>query len=165
MPRAQDVPHAESCRGTRVCSVASGAPPTVDAGPNKILALAAKDLTLLGYATDPENNPLTVLWTLASGPAAVSFSAPTALTTTVTFTATGTYTFQLTVSDGTSTVTDNVVVDGAEQIHPGPQWQGVARQGLSSARQCRQAFAERRVEPFDIGGVDHLHLTQSKGET
>jgi hypothetical protein len=101
--------------------VASGAPPTVDAGLNKILALPAKDLTLLGYATDPENNPLTVLWILASGPTAVSFSAPTALTTTVTFTAAGTYTFQLTVSDGTSTVTDNVVVDGAEQIHPGLQ--------------------------------------------
>ena len=90
--------------------VASGAPPTVDAGPNKILALPAKDLTLLGYATEPENNPLTVLWTLASGPAAVSFSAPTALTTTVTFTA---------------TVTDSVVVDGAEQIHPVPQWQAI----------------------------------------
>src|SRR5262245_43307271 len=97
--------------------VASGAPSTVDAGPNKILALPAQDLTLFGYATDPENNPLTVLWTLASGPAAGSFSAPTALTTTVTFTAAGTYTFQLTVSDGTPTVTDSVVVDGAEQIH------------------------------------------------
>jgi hypothetical protein len=97
--------------------------------PPKIFALPGKDLTLLGYATDPENNPLTVLWILASGPAAVSFSAPTALTTTVTFTTAGTYTFQLTVSDGTSTVTDSVVVDGAEQIHPVPQWQGVARRG------------------------------------
>ena len=139
----------------------------MNAGPNKILALPAKDLTLLGYTTDPENNPLTVLWTLASGPAAVSFSAPTALTTTVTFTAAGTYTFQLTISsDGTSTVTDKWLSTVTQvQIHPGPQWQDVARQGLSSAHQCGQAFAERRVEPFDIGGVDHLYLTQSKEET
>jgi hypothetical protein len=82
----------------------------VDAGPNIVLVFPAKDLTLFGHATDPENDPLTVKWTLASGPAAVSFSAPWALATTVTFTTSGTYTFQLAVSDGTANVTNNVTV-------------------------------------------------------
>jgi len=47
---------------------------------------------------------------MTSGPAAVTFSAPWALATTVTFATTGTYTFQLTVSDGTSAVTSSVTV-------------------------------------------------------
>jgi hypothetical protein len=95
-------------------------------------------LTLFGYATDPENNLLTVLWTLASGPAGVSFSAPTALTTTVTFTATGTYTFQLAVSDGTSTVTDSVMVTvnpatSQTAFYFDPTYTGSTQNGSASA--------------------------------
>jgi len=95
-----DVPSAE----------ASGSAPTVSAGPAKTLNFPAKDLSLFGQATDPENDPLTVSWTMTSGPAAVTFSNAQALTTTVTFTTTGTYTFQLSVNDGTSNVTSNVTV-------------------------------------------------------
>jgi hypothetical protein len=82
----------------------------IDAGPAKVLAFPVHDLTLFGHATDPENDPLTVTWTRTSGPAPVRFSAPWALATTVTFTATGTYTFQLAVGDGTSNVTSSVTV-------------------------------------------------------
>ena len=89
---------------------AAGSPPTVDVGPNKILSFPAKDLTLFGHASDPENDPLTIAWTTTSGPAMVTFSAPWALATTVTFAAIGTYTFQLSVSDGTSVVTRSVTV-------------------------------------------------------
>src|SRR5207249_6557520 len=85
-------------------------PPVVDAGPAKVIAFPAKDLTLFGHATDPDNDPLTVQWTSTSGPATVRFSAPWALATTVSFTATGTYTFQLAASDGTSTVTSSTTV-------------------------------------------------------
>src|SRR5439155_8487692 len=85
-------------------------PPVVDAGPARVIAFPAKDLTLFGHATDPNNDPLTVQWTLTSGPAPVGFSAPWALATTVSFTATGTYTFQLAASDGTSTVTSSTTV-------------------------------------------------------
>jgi parallel beta-helix repeat protein len=74
------------------------------------LAFPAKDLTLFGHATDPENDPLTVQWTQVSGPATASFSAAQALATTVTFTTPGTYVFQLAVSDGTATVTRTVQV-------------------------------------------------------
>ena len=85
-------------------------PPVVDAGPAKVIPFPAKDLTLFGHATDPDNDPLTVQWTSTSGPAPVGFSAPWALATTVSFTATGTYTFQLAASDGTSTVTSSTTV-------------------------------------------------------
>jgi parallel beta-helix repeat protein len=91
-------------------AVAAGAPPLVDAGPDKSLAFPAKDLTLFGHATDPENDPLVVTWTRTSGPASVVFSAPWALATTVTFTTAGTYVFQLAVSDGTSVVISDVTV-------------------------------------------------------
>jgi parallel beta-helix repeat protein len=90
--------------------LAAGSPPAVDAGANKVLAFPAKDLTLFGHATDPEDDPLRVTWTMTSGPASVKFSAPWALATTVTFTTSGTYTFQLAVSDGTSTVTKSMTV-------------------------------------------------------
>jgi hypothetical protein len=90
--------------------VASAAPLVVNAGPNQIIAFPAKDLTLFGHATNTENKPFTVQWTMMSGPAPVTFSAPEALTTTVTFTTTGTYILQLAVSDGTSSVRSTVTV-------------------------------------------------------
>jgi len=90
--------------------IAAGSPPVVDAGPNKVLAFPAKDLTLFGHAADSENDPLKVAWTMTSGPAPVKFSAPWALATTVTFATTGLYTFQLAVNDGTSVVTRSVTV-------------------------------------------------------
>jgi hypothetical protein len=85
----------------------AGAAPTVDAGPTKVLIFPAKDLTLFGHAT---GSPQVVQWTQVSGPAPVQFSAPWALTTTVSFTATGSYVFQLSATDGTGTATANVAV-------------------------------------------------------
>src|SRR5262245_60519592 len=89
---------------------ASGNPPVVDAGPANTIAFPAKDLTLFGHATDPDNDPLVIRWTQTGGPATATFSAPWALTTTVTFTTTGIYTFQLSANDGTDTVTQTVTV-------------------------------------------------------
>src|SRR6516225_9917498 len=86
------------------------AAPVVDAGPPKIIAFPAKDLTLFGHASDPGTDQLMVQWTLTGGPALVRFSAPGALATTVTFTAAGTYTFQLAVSNGTDSVTSCTTV-------------------------------------------------------
>jgi len=90
--------------------VMTPAPPLVDAGPARIIAFPSKDLTLFGHATDPNNDPLTVQWTLTNGPAPVRFSAPWGLATTVTFTTVGTYTFQLAVSDGAFNVTSSTTV-------------------------------------------------------
>src|SRR5262249_12032631 len=53
---------------------------------------------------------LTVGWSLASGPGAVTFSAPSALTTTATFSVPGNYTIRLSAFDGEATSSDDVTV-------------------------------------------------------
>ena len=70
--------------------------------------------TLIGTATD-DGNPvppgqLTTTWSLASGPAAVTFSAPNALSTNATFSVPGTYTIRLSAFDGQATASDDVSV-------------------------------------------------------
>ena len=47
------------------------------------------------------------------------------------------------------------VIDGADQIHPVLQGQWSACQRPAAARQHCQALPERRVQPFDVGRVDH----------
>jgi hypothetical protein len=85
--------------------VAGGSLPSVDAGPAKVIAFPAKDITLFGHATVADVNHTTYSWSQVSGPSGAAFSAPWALATTVTFRQPGNYTFRLTVSDGTNTVT------------------------------------------------------------
>ena len=69
---------------------------------------------LTGTATD-DGNPsppgqLTTTWSLASGPASVTFGAPNALSTTATFTVPGIYTIRLSAFDGEATTSDDVFV-------------------------------------------------------
>jgi hypothetical protein len=88
---------------------------TVDAGPTPYtLDFPTKDLTLYGHVTNSTNAPIAVQWTV-SGPASVRFSNAQALFTTVTFSQTGTYTFQLTINDGTASTsaTASVTVNPA----------------------------------------------------
>jgi hypothetical protein len=91
-------------------AVAAGSAPVVDAGPTKVIAFPARDLTLFGHASDPDGDAMTYSWSQVSGPAGASFSAPWALATTVTFTNAGTYVFRLTAGDSTSTVTADTTV-------------------------------------------------------
>jgi hypothetical protein len=87
--------------------------PVVDAGANQTIILPA-NATLTGTATD-DGNPvppgaLTVTWSLANGPAAVTFGTPNALTTTATFSVPGVYTIRLSAFDGEATSADDVTV-------------------------------------------------------
>jgi hypothetical protein len=87
--------------------------PVVHAGSPQTITLPAT-ATLTGTATD-DGNPvppgmLTTTWSLASGPAAVTFSAAHALTTTATFAAPGVYTIRLSAFDGEATSSDDVIV-------------------------------------------------------
>ena len=86
-------------------------PPCVNAGPDQTVAASA---TLSGAATDnwvPNNPPrLTYAWSQVSGPGTVTLSAPTALTTTASFSAAGTYVILLTVNDGLQSSSDDVTV-------------------------------------------------------
>ena len=67
---------------------------------------------LVGKATDDglPDKILRLTWSLASGPAAVTFGTPTALTTTVKFTRTGTYVIKLTAFDLKLTSADTVKI-------------------------------------------------------
>jgi hypothetical protein len=85
-------------------------PPVVSAGPN-FQARANKDIALRGTVVFMNQaRPITAVWTLTLGPAAVSFANASALSTTARFSSAGTYILRLTVSDGLFTVFDEVAV-------------------------------------------------------
>jgi RHS repeat-associated protein len=86
-------------------------PPIVDAGPDQYLP--RNTTTLVGTATDdglPEGSRLQIAWSQVSGPGAVAFDSPTAATTRVTFSTSGTYVLRLTATDGALTASDDVTV-------------------------------------------------------
>ena len=94
-------------------------PPEVDAGPAATIP-EASNYTLNPSVTDPEGLGLTYTWTQVSGPTVTldaanierpSFDTPNVASDT-------TIEFQLTVSDGTHTVTDNVVLTIAANDDP-----------------------------------------------
>jgi len=91
-------------------------PPVVNAGANQTITLPAY-ANLTGSATDDglPNGALTARWSVISGPGTVTFGNATSSTTTVTFSASGGYTLQLTASDGqlSSSSTTTVTVNAA----------------------------------------------------
>jgi len=84
--------------------------PVVNAGADQTIAITTATLT--GTATDDgrPNGTLTVSWSKVSGPGTVSFSTPTALTTTASFSVGGTYVIRLTASDSQLTSSDDVTI-------------------------------------------------------
>jgi hypothetical protein len=96
--------------------------PVVSAGADQAVTLPAS-ANLAGTAFDPDNGPgaLTTLWTQQSGPGTATIATPSALSTSVSFSAAGTYVLRLTASDGAATVFDDVtiVVDPAPTMHIG----------------------------------------------
>ncbi len=88
-------------------------PPVVLAGPDGALAMPANSLSLSGSYSDdalPAGATYTAAWSVTTGPSGVSFSAPAALSTNVTFAAAGTYTLRLTVSDSDRAGFDELTV-------------------------------------------------------
>jgi RHS repeat-associated protein len=87
--------------------------PTVNAGADQVIQPPATSAVLTGIVNDdgqPPGSSLTYLWTKISGPGNVSFSSPTALTTTATFSEAGVYILRLTASDSELSGTDDVRV-------------------------------------------------------
>jgi hypothetical protein len=88
-------------------------PPTVNAGSDRTITLP-NSVQLTGSAADDglPNPPgaLTRNWSKVSGPGTVTFSAPTALATTASFSASGVYVLRLTVSDSALVSSDDVRV-------------------------------------------------------
>jgi glycosidase len=89
---------------------AANNPPTANAGPDKSLAAGTTSTTLPGSGSDPDGTAVTYSWTKVSGPAATLTNANTATLSVSGLTNGSTYVFQLTVSDGSLTASDQVQV-------------------------------------------------------
>jgi len=87
--------------------------PVVNAGADRTITLPATT-SLAGTATDDglPSPPaaMTFAWSKVSGPGTVTFTNASALNTTASFSAAGTYTLRLSASDSALTSTDDVVV-------------------------------------------------------
>jgi YD repeat-containing protein len=85
-------------------------PPTVSAGSNQTITLPTNMVTLTGSASD-NGAPMTIAWTVVSGPGAVTFSSPNSPITQATFPSTaGTYVLQLSASNPQYTTTAQVTI-------------------------------------------------------
>src|SRR5687767_13072487 len=101
---------------------AQNARPTVNAGSDATATLPNATVALTGSATD--DGPaasLTYQWS-SSPDTGVTFSAPTAAASNVTFTTAGTYTLTLTVNDGTQPGTDTLTVTVSGAPAPAQVW-------------------------------------------
>ncbi|HET9315695.1 MAG TPA: FG-GAP-like repeat-containing protein, partial [Vicinamibacteria bacterium] len=85
-------------------------PPVVNAGPDQTAVVGP--VALAGQVTDDglPSGTLVSVWTVASGPAPVSFADDSQPATTATFTQAGTYVLRLTASDGDLTGQDEVTI-------------------------------------------------------
>ncbi|MET0659843.1 MAG: serine hydrolase, partial [Steroidobacteraceae bacterium] len=109
--------------------------PTANAGADKT-GNFPEAVSLDGTGTDPENATLTYAWTVTAGPGTGTFTAPTAADTNVTFSAPGTYTVQLSVSDGTNTAVTDTATVTVTATYPTTTWTTAtpAEVGLDQAK-------------------------------
>jgi hypothetical protein len=97
--------------------------PVVNAGADQTINLPSS-VNLVGTVTDDgKPNPPTILtytWSKVSGSGTVTFSSPSSLTTSATFSTTGTYTLKLKVSDSQLTGEDTIVITVNSQQNQAP---------------------------------------------
>ena len=98
--------------------------PGANAGVDQVVTLLAPTTTLAGSASDDAGSGATLVptWTQISGPAPASISNPHTLNPNVTFNVTGSYRFQLTISDGVLSGRDDMrieVTDGTIDLATG----------------------------------------------
>ena len=93
--------------------------PTVNAGPDQTITLPAS-ASLDGTVSDdglPTPPALITTWSKFSGPGVVTFANASAVDTTASFSASGTYVLRLTADDGAGSSSDDVTVT----VNPGNQ--------------------------------------------
>lgn len=109
----QDVNGTDLHDGSVDCGTTGNQPPVVNAGPDQQITLPAQ-ATMQGSVTDDglPNPPATVTatWSQVSGPGTATFTDPNSPTTTVSFSAAGTYVLRLTGDDSALQTSDNVSV-------------------------------------------------------
>ena len=85
-------------------------PPIADAGPDLIVSADSIIPLSAINSSDPDGDPLTYLWQTTQSPGPLTIADSTAAQTSVTLSASGNYHFSLTVSDGVSNHTDEVII-------------------------------------------------------
>ncbi len=130
-----------SCNTDEATASPTNRAPTVSTGPDRT-APPATGVALNGVASDPDGDPLQVLW---SGDGA-TFADDAALETTVTFSGVGSYTLTLSVSDGVLSAEDNLKVRVAETPTGTGMWKTLPP--TSAARQ--------EVSYVQLGGKFYL---------
>jgi endo-1,3(4)-beta-glucanase len=86
-------------------------PPIANAGANVVVVLPATTATLNGSASnDPEGQTISYNWEQIYGPSVISFSSSTVASPVISNLVQGIYKCKLTVSDGTYSATDDVLV-------------------------------------------------------
>jgi uncharacterized protein YjdB len=96
-------------------------PPVANAGADQTLAAGTTSVTLQGTGSDPDGNTITYSWTKVSGPAVTFSNAAVAMPVVSGLVNGSTYVFQLTVSDGSLSASDQVqvTVSGSGGTQPG----------------------------------------------
>jgi mannobiose 2-epimerase len=105
-------PTGQTCDAGHQCTTAVNTAPVVNAGADRAVTLPST-LTIAGTVADdglPIPPALTVTWSKTSGPGTATFNPANAASTTITFSAAGTYVLRLTASDGALSAHDEVQV-------------------------------------------------------
>jgi RHS repeat-associated protein len=106
---ASNTQYTSTAQVTITVNPGSIQPPVVSAGPNQTITLPTNTVTLNGTASDG-GVPMTVAWSVVSGPTTVTFSSPSTVVTQATFTAPGAYVLQLSASNAQYTTTSQTAV-------------------------------------------------------
>jgi len=86
-------------------------PPVANAGPNQAITLPTSSVTVNGSASTDDIAVTGYLWSQFSGPSVANIVSPTSVSTTINTLIAGTYTFRLTVTDGSGlTGIDDIIV-------------------------------------------------------
>jgi hypothetical protein len=91
--------------------------PSVNAGSDQ--DISTLNTTLTGTIVDPSGSA-TILWKLYSGPASVTLATPNTASTNVTFSQSGTYTFELSADDAVHAVAYDAVIVNVQTGSPTP---------------------------------------------
>lgn len=97
--------------------------PLVDAGEDQEIMLFFESATIQGTSSDPDGilNPISVQWSLTSGPTSLVIVNPNSLETNVEFSETGTYVLEISSTDGVATVFDEMTLNVVPTVNTAPE--------------------------------------------